>query len=91
MALADLEKARTLMLFIGQSLLVQSPRPSDPQIASALIISRRQVLIQGKAPGKATLFFWDERENSFSAELEVQLEITGLQKPAQPVPSRPVF
>ena len=86
MTLADLEKAKKLMFFVGQSLLVQSPRPllrvsiSDPQIASALIISPRQVLIHGKASGKATLFFWDERENSFSVELEVQLEITVLQE-----------
>jgi len=57
---------KTLHVFVRKSLLVNSLDPlrrvsvSDPEIASAVIISPNQVLINGLAPGNVNLILWDD-------------------------------
>src|SRR5262249_1653753 len=50
---------------------------SDPSIATAVIISPRQVLINGILPGTVSLIFWDEQNNTQSYNLTVELDING--------------
>ena len=72
---------KTLHVSLGKSLLVNSLDPlrrvsvSDPEIASAVIISPNQVLINGLAPGNVSLILWDDQERTYSFDLQVEFVI----------------
>ncbi len=72
---------KTLHVFVRKSLLVNSLDPlrrvsvSDPEIASAVIISPNQVLINGLAPGNVSLILWDDQERTYVFDLQVEFAI----------------
>lgn len=70
-----------LRVAVGKSLIVNSPEPlkrvslSNPNVATALVLSENQVLINGSALGGATLTLWDQLERARSFELNVVLDL----------------
>lgn len=77
-------EAQTLHLLVGRSLVVSSPvrikrvSLADPTIAEAVVISPRQVLVNGKAPGGVSLLLWDEADQSQPFDLLVDTDVLGL-------------
>jgi pilus assembly protein CpaC len=75
-----------LRVALGKSLIVNSPDTlkrvaiSKPDIASAILISERQILINGRKAGVTTLVFWDTDENPRSFELSVVLELSPIRE-----------
>ncbi len=75
-----------LRVAVGKSLIVNSPEPlkrvsiSDPDKATALVLSETQILINGNAPGSATLTFWDQQERARSFELNVVLDFVAFRE-----------
>ena len=71
-------------IFAGRSVVVSSAEPlkrvsvTDPAVASATIITPRQVLVHGHMPGGVTLILWDESEQMRSFELEVAANLRTL-------------
>jgi pilus assembly protein CpaC len=82
-AVAD-ETAVPLSARVGRSLVLDSPQPlrrvavTDPAIASATVVSPRQVVIHGLKPGTVTLLLWDEAENARSFDLTVERDLEPL-------------
>lgn len=78
--------ANTLRVYVGKSLIVDSQQPlqrvsvSNPAIASAVIVSPRQVLVHGMEPGSISLVLWDDQGNSRSFDLKVDLDLSGLRE-----------
>jgi len=65
-ALAVLAQSpRQIMLINGRGELLQFERDierlaiSEPKIADAVLVSPREVMVNGHAPGKASLVVWD--------------------------------
>src|SRR5436190_4286025 len=91
LAHAEGEPADTLQVMVGKSIVINSPETlkrvsvTDPNIASAMIVSPNQVLIHGQTPGSVTLMFWDDKENSRSYNLQVDADISNLRKAMQDV------
>lgn len=73
-----------LRVYSGRSFVVSSPEAlrrvsvTDPAVASATIISPRQVLVHGHALGTVTLILWDESEQMRSFDLQVQPDLRTL-------------
>jgi len=80
-----------LRVALGKSLIVNSPDTlkrvaiSKPDIASAILISERQILINGRKAGVTTLVFWDTDENPRSFELSVVLELAPIRETLQKI------
>jgi pilus assembly protein CpaC len=78
------EAPQTLHLLVGRSLVITSPTRikrvslADPSIAEAIVVSPRQLLINGKAPGGVSLIIWDEAGQSQEFEVSVDIDILGL-------------
>ena len=78
------QEAVQLRVLVGKSVVVNSREflkrvsVSDPTIASAVSISPTQVLLNGLAPGKATLLLWNEQEQPIAYDLQVELDVVGL-------------
>ncbi len=76
----------TLRLFAGKSVVLRSPEPlkrvsvTDPTIASAVIVSPNQVLVNGLVPGNVTLILWNEREQTITYDLRVELDLAALRE-----------
>ena len=76
--------ATLLHAFVGRSMVIDSPQPlkrvsvTDPAIASATVISPRQVLLHGHQPGTVTLILWDETESTRSFDLRVERDLEPL-------------
>ncbi len=70
-----------LRVLVGKSLVINSPEPlvrvsvTNPDVASAISITERQVLIHGLRPGSVTLLLWNEQEQAQSFDLDVQLDV----------------
>lgn len=81
--------AESLRVFVGRSVLVDSVAAltrvsvTDPAIASATVISPRQVLIHGHQPGAVTLILWDERARIRSLDLRVERDLHPLREAFQ--------
>ncbi|HUV13284.1 MAG TPA: type II and III secretion system protein family protein [Acidobacteriota bacterium] len=75
-----------LRVLWGKSLVINSPEPlkrvsvTDPKIASAIIISDRQVLIHGQSPGVVTFMLWNEEDQAQSFDLKVELDLASLRE-----------
>lgn len=52
---------------------------SDPGVAEPVIVAENQMVLLGKAPGKATLVLWDDAGNSTAIELRVSRDYSQLQ------------
>ena len=76
--------SETLNLLSGKSMVVTSEETltrisvTDPNIASATIVSPTQVLIHGHLPGSVTMVLWDEQEEMRFFDLNVGLDVTTL-------------
>ena len=81
---APQEPPAELHVLVGKSVVLNSPQilkrvsVSDPAIASAVTISPTQVLLNGLAPGKASLILWNEQEKPIAYDLQVELDVVGL-------------
>jgi pilus assembly protein CpaC len=75
-----------LRVLVGKSLVVNSPDAlrrvsvTDPEVAEAIVISERQVLIHGHRTGSVTLLLWNEEEEVQAFDLEVQLDVPTLRE-----------
>jgi pilus assembly protein CpaC len=80
------EGPEALHVLVGRSLVIDSPRPltrvsvADPMVADAVVVSPRQVLVNGKAPGAVSLVLWDESGQSQSFEVVVEMDVLELQE-----------
>jgi pilus assembly protein CpaC len=78
------EPPAELHVLVGKSVILNSPQilkrvsVSDPTIAAAVTISPTQVLLNGLAPGKASLILWNEQERPMAYDLQVELDVVGL-------------
>src|SRR5438093_2152943 len=83
---AEGDEATALQVMVGKSIVVNSQNTlkrvsvTDPNIASAMIISPNQVLIHGQTPGSITLMLWDDQEHSRSYNLQVDADISNLRQ-----------
>ena len=81
---APQEPPAELHVLVGKSVILNSPQilkrvsVSDPAIAAAVTISPTQVLLNGLAPGKASLILWNEQERPMAYDLQVELDVVGL-------------
>lgn len=70
----------------GQSALVTSATPvarvsiGDPEIADAIVVSPREVLVNGRALGSTTLIVWDAAGNRRFYSIEVTADAPALQR-----------
>ena len=70
-----------LRVLLGKSLIVNSDQPlrrvsvSDPAVASAIVITERQVLIHGLRAGIISLILWTQKEQPRTFDLEVLLDL----------------
>src|SRR6266566_6544060 len=64
-ALAAAEGAREVAIVTGRGELLQFERDiervaiSEPKIADAIVVSPREIMVNGKGAGKASLIVWD--------------------------------
>ena len=78
--------ADILRVYVGKSLIVDSQQGlarvavSNPAVASAVIVSPRQVLVHGLEAGSVSLVLWDEQGNSRSFDLSVEIDLSGLRQ-----------
>ena len=84
-AFAD-EGPTVLNVFVGRSLVLDSPKPlrrvavTDPAIASVTVVGPHQVLLHGLQPGTVTLLLWDEEEKPRSFDLTVERDLDPLRR-----------
>jgi pilus assembly protein CpaC len=77
---------RVISVSKGASALLTNPLPiqrlsvGDPGIAEALVLSPREVLINGKGLGTTTLFLWDSVSSVKVYSIEVTADAPGLER-----------
>jgi pilus assembly protein CpaC len=75
-----------LRVQLGKSLLIQSQEElqrvsvTDPTVASAVVISPTQVLINGLKAGSGTLILWDNQDRPRSFIVSVELDVNTLRE-----------
>ena len=75
-----------LRVQLGKSLLIQSQEElqrvsvTDPTVASAVVISPTQVLINGLKAGSGTLILWDNQDRPRSFIVTVELDVNTLRE-----------
>jgi len=75
-----------LRVQLGKSLLIQSQEElqrvsvTDPTVASAVVISPTQVLINGLKAGSGTLILWDSQDRPRSFLITVELDVNTLRE-----------
>jgi pilus assembly protein CpaC len=69
---------RDLFLTVGKSLIVDSPTNiqrvsiANPDLAEAVVVNPREVLLNGKAPGETSLIVWQQGGNRLLFDLNVR-------------------
>ncbi|MBX9693123.1 MAG: pilus assembly protein N-terminal domain-containing protein, partial [Cyanobacteria bacterium] len=61
---------------------------SDPGIAEPVVVAENQIVLLGKAPGKATLVLWDDAGNSAAIDLRVTRDYSQLQSTLREIDPR---
>jgi pilus assembly protein CpaC len=91
------EAPEALHVLVGRSLVIDSPRPlrrvsiADPTIADEVVVSPKQVLVNGKAPGAVSLVLWDETGQSQAFDVYVEFDVRGLADQLREIfPDQPV-
>ena len=86
-----------LNLVVGRSHILHSPVPisrisvADPKIADVLIITAKQIYINGKKPGITNLILWRDREITAIMDVNVIFNLTQLkEKLYQILPGEPI-
>ena len=81
----------------GQSAIVTSPAQvarvsiGDPEIADAIVVSPREVLVNGRALGSTTLILWDAAGNRRFYSIEVTADAPALQRQIRALfPNEPI-
>jgi pilus assembly protein CpaC len=75
-----------LRVQLGKSLLIQSQEElqrvsvTDPTVASAIVISPTQVLVNGLKAGSGTLILWDNQDRPRSFNVLVELDVNTLRE-----------
>jgi len=82
---------------LGRSLLITSQEElqrvsvTDPSIASAVVVSPNQVLINGLKAGSGTLILWDNQDRPRSFNVSVDLDLNTLRESlGQMLPGEPI-
>jgi pilus assembly protein CpaC len=79
------DSAQTVHVSRGRSVALEFQQPlkrvsvSDPAVASATIVSPKQVLVHGLQPGGITLMLWNLDDSVRSYELEVDYDLEAVQ------------
>ncbi|RPJ61382.1 MAG: type II and III secretion system protein family protein [Acidobacteria bacterium] len=79
-------QAETIEVLVRKSVVLNSGEVlkrvsvADPSLATAVIISPQQVLINGLAPGETTLVLWNEAEEPRTFDLRVQFDLRALRQ-----------
>lgn len=76
------------LVTVGRGTSALLPQPTtvrrvsigDPAIADAVVVSPREVLVNGRALGSTTLFVWDVNENRRIYNIEVTVDAAALQR-----------
>jgi pilus assembly protein CpaC len=91
------EGSETLHLLAGRSLVMTSPvrikrvSVADPTVLDAIAVNPNQLLLNGKAPGAASMVVWDETGQSQTFDVFVDLDVTELKSQIRQVlPNEPV-
>jgi pilus assembly protein CpaC len=64
---------------------------ADPTIADEVVVSPKQILVNGKAPGAVSLVLWDDSGQSQSFEVVVEMDVLELQRQIRDgFPSAPI-
>lgn len=77
--------ARDLFVTVGKSLVVDSPvviqrvAIANPDLAEALAVSPREVLVNGRAPGETSLIIWQQGGNRLIFDLNVRSSAAALE------------
>lgn len=77
-----IQGSNPLRVMVGKSLLINTTERlkrisvTDPNIASATVITPTQILIHGRSPGEVSLLIWDELERSRSFDLRVDVDVS---------------
>ena len=86
-----------LRVMVGKSVLINTSdrlrrvSVTDPAVADALVVTPKQILVHGRAPGEVSLIIWDEQERSRSFDLRVDVDVTAASEeikelfPKQPI------
>ena len=78
--------ANELHVQLGRSLLIQSVDElqrvsvTDPTVATAIVVSPTQVLIQGNKAGSGTLILWDSQDRPRSFNVSVEFDLNTLRE-----------
>src|SRR5215469_11662680 len=87
----------TLHVLSGRSLVITSPARikrvsvADPAVLDAIAVNPNQLLLNGKAPGAASLVIWDETGQSQTFDAYVDLDVTALKSQIRQVlPGEPI-
>jgi pilus assembly protein CpaC len=70
--------ARDLFVTVGKSLVVESPvniqrvSVASAEVAEAVAVTPREILINGKAPGETTLLMWQQGGNRLLFDLHIR-------------------
>ena len=76
------EGAMPLRVMVGKSLLINSTERlsrisvTDPNIATATVMTPTQILVNGRSPGEISLIIWDELDRSRSFDLRVDVDVS---------------
>jgi pilus assembly protein CpaC len=85
-AAPEVRAAEEVKVYAGKSRVVKAPWPvkrvavTDPKIADVQILTPRQVLLQGKKPGRTDLVMWSAGEDIQTSNVAVLLDIQALQE-----------
>jgi pilus assembly protein CpaC len=83
-AQAQATAARDLFMAVGKSSIIDSPVDiervlvADGEVAEAVAVSPREVVVNGKAPGQTTLIVWQRAGSRLLFDLTVQASTTRL-------------
>jgi len=84
--LAQAQEPEALHLLAGRSLVMTSPARirriavADPAVMDAVVVSPSEIVINGKAPGAASLVIWDVKGQSQTFDVFVDVDVMGLEE-----------
>lgn len=80
------EPSQSFLLTVGQGRVVQFPEEvtrvytSNPEVADVAVVDAHQVIVNGKAAGRATLAFWLTSGVNLTATVSVEFDLSPIQK-----------
>jgi pilus assembly protein CpaC len=87
--LSSLDETGELTVYVGKSILVNSPETlhrvsvTNSDIASATVVTPTQILIHGLKTGSVTLLLWDAQERPRSFNLTVEFDAASIRNSFQ--------